>query len=133
MTKSNAIHILRVWDCHRWLAERWTLQTGRIQSACWSTTGNFLLFATNLEPTIYGLTFTSSDTVFVSEKDNSPNLAAPLYDLNRVDLDGIIVGGAVQSMDIDPKDNHLAVMFHDSDCIAVFNVHKLPVLRLTAR
>lgn len=71
--------------------------------------------------------------VFISKADTSPNLAVSLFDLTRVDLDGVIVGGIVQTMDIDPKENYLAVLFQHSNCIAVFNVIKEPVLRLTAR
>lgn len=122
----------RVWDCKKWQVERWTVQTGRVQSACWATSGSFLLFATDREPTIYGLNFAKSD-IFLSKTDNTPNLAMPLFDLSRVDLDGMIVGGIIQTMDMDPKENYLAVLFQHSTCIAVFNVIKQPILRLTAR
>lgn len=122
----------RVWDCNTWHVERWTVQAGKVQSACWATSGSFLLFATDQEPIIYGLTFAKSD-VFLSKTDNIPNLATPLFDLSRVDLDGVVVGGIVQTMDIDPKENYLAILFQHSNCIAIFNVVKQPMLRLTAR
>lgn len=123
----------RVWDCQNWHVERWTVQTGKVQSACWSSSGSFLLFATDQEPMIYGLTFAKSDIIFLSKADNTPNLAVPLFDVTRIDLDGVMVGGIIQTMDMDPKENYLAVLFQHSNCIAVFNVIKQPVLRLTAR
>lgn len=106
------------------------MQSGRIQAACWSHTSEFLVFATTNEPVLYGLTFQTADTVFVAHSETSANLSMPLYDLSRVDLDGIIVGGLVQTIDIDPKDKHLAVIFRDSNCVAIFNVSQQPFMQL---
>lgn len=124
---------LSVWNCHKWQGEKWVVQFGRVQTACWSQSGTHLFFATNLEPTIYALTFSKSSSIFVSEKDNSSNLAVPLFDLTRTDLDGVVVGGPVQTMDMDPTDSYLAVLFRDSNCIAIFNVQTSPSLRIMAK
>lgn len=91
------------------------------------------MFATTDEPTLYGLTFQTADSVFVSPSDNSANLSIPLYDLNRVDLDGIIVGGLVQTLDIDPKDKQLAVIFKDSNCVVIFDISQQPFMQLSPK
>lgn len=123
--------IFRVFNCKNWHPERWTVQSGRIQAACWSNSANFLIFATTDEPILYGLTFQTADSVFVSHSEGgAANLSVPLYDLTRVDLDGFIVGGLVQAIDIDAKDRYLAVLFRDSNCVAIFNVASQPFMKL---
>lgn len=122
--------ICRVFNCKNWNPERWTVQSGRVQAACWSNTSDVLVFATTDEPVLYGLTFQTVDTVFMSHSESAANLSVPLYDLSRVDLDGIIVGGLVQAIDIDPKDRHLAVTFRDSNCVAIFTVGSQPFMQL---
>lgn len=106
--------------------------SGRVQAACWSNCGTNLLFATNTEPIIYGLTI-KSDQIFTSNVDTSINHAVPLFDLTKLDLEGTAVGGTVQCMETDPKGNHLAIFFKETNCIAVFNVAKMPVLQLIPR
>lgn len=123
----------RVWNCRDWNPERWTVQSGRVQAVCWSSTSDFLIFATTEEPVLYGLTFQTADAVFVVHSENTPNLSIPLFDLNRVDLDGIIVGGLVQTLDIDPKDRHLAVIFKDSNCVAIFDISQQPFMQLVPK
>lgn len=59
----------RVWDYRNWECERWTVLSGRVQSACWSNCGTTLLFATNTEPIIYGV-IVKSDLVFANDPGN---------------------------------------------------------------
>lgn len=106
---------------------------GRVKAAVWSPCGAILLFATTQEPIIYALSFIRSDFVFAKDSSNAPNAAIPLYDVSKVDIDGIIVGGIIQSMDWDPLGNHLAVIFADTQYVAVFNVIFDPMLQLSAR
>lgn len=122
-----------MWDCNTWQAERWNIIAGRVQAACWSPCGSVLIFATNEEPLIYGLSFLQSDLIFASKSNNSPNQAMPLFDLTKIDMDNVTVGGLVQNMVIDPKGKHLAVLFQDTNRIAVFNILLQPKLQLTAR
>lgn len=122
--------IFRVFNCKNWHPERWTIQSGHVQAVCWSNSSDFLIFATTNEPILYGLTFQTADTVFVSHSETSANLSVPLYDLSRTDVDGIIVGGLVQTIDMDPKDKYLAVIFKDSNCVVIFNVGKQPYMQL---
>lgn len=118
----------RVWECQAWQAERWNILSGRVQTASWSPCGNHLIFATSEEPTIFGLTFHSARTVFTSDSNISPNEACPLFDLTKVEINGTVVGGLVQNMIMDPKGKHLAVLFQDTNYVAVFNVAVHPVL-----
>ncbi|RZC34365.1 aladin [Asbolus verrucosus] len=110
-------------------SHRGNILASRVQAACWSNCGTNLLFATNTDPVIYGLTI-KSDQVFTSTVDTSINHATPLFDLTKLDLEGIAVGGIVQSMETDPKGNHLAVFFKTTNCVALFNVTRLPILQL---
>jgi aladin len=128
LSVSNGL-VFRIWDCQHWESDRWTVLSGRVQAACWSNCGTNLLFATNTEPIIYGLTI-KSDQIFTSNVDTSINHAVPLFDLTKLDLEGTAVGGTVQCMETDPKGNHLAIFFKETNCIAVFNVAKMPVLQL---
>ncbi|XP_044268590.1 aladin-like [Tribolium madens] len=127
LSVSNGI-VFRIWDCQHWENERWTVPSGRVQAACWTSCGTSLLFATNTEPVIYGLNI-KNDHVFTSNA-TSIDHAVPLFDLSKIDLGGISVGGVVQAMEADPKGNHLAVFFKDTNCVAVFSVIKSPLLQL---
>lgn len=123
----------RVWETRTWVPERWNLLTGRIQAACWSPCNTILLFCTNEEPIIYSISFSDSDLVYVSNTGNTPNKALPLYDLSKKELDGIIIGGVVKNMTMDPKGNHLALLYQETNYITIFNVIMQPTLQLTAR
>ena len=74
-----------------------------------------------------------SDQIFTSNSDTSIDHAVPLFDLTKLDLEGIAVGGTVQSMETDPKGTHLAVFFKETNCVAIFNVVTSPLLQLIAR
>lgn len=119
----------RIWDCQHWESDRWTVLSGRVQAACWSNCGTSLLFATNTEPLIYGLTIKAVE-VFTKTDTSSMDKALPLFDLSRTDLNGTAVGGIVQSMETDPKGNHLAVSFKETNNITLFNVTTFPRLQL---
>lgn len=125
--------IRRVWECRHWQAERWNVLSGRVQAACWSPSGSTVLFCTNTEPTIFGLTFFNSTSVFKSETVASPKEALPLVDLTKIDLNGAIVGGLVQNIICDPTGKLVAVLFQDTNYVAVFNVIFQPVLKLLPR
>ncbi|XP_074030052.1 aladin [Leptinotarsa decemlineata] len=123
--------VFRVWDCRNWECERWTVLSGRVQSACWSNCGNTLLFASNTEPIIYGVMI-KNDLVFKNDSDSSSNQALPLFETSKIEIDGVIVGGLVQCLESDPKGKHLAVLFQDTNLVAVFNIIRHPTLQLIA-
>lgn len=54
-------------------------------------------------------------------------------DVSKVDIDGVVIGGIVQSMESDPKGKHVAVLFYETDCIAICRVIRHPGLQLIAR
>ncbi|XP_060516995.1 aladin-like [Cylas formicarius] len=123
--------VFRVWDYRNWECERWTVVSGRVQSACWSSYGSSLLFATTTEPVIYGI-IVKSDLVFANETPSSSKQAVPMFDISKCDLDGVVVGGLVQCMETDLKGKHLAVIFQDTNCVAIFNVIKQVGLQVMA-
>ncbi|KAG5893708.1 hypothetical protein JTB14_017815 [Gonioctena quinquepunctata] len=123
--------VFRVWDCRNWECERWTILNGRVQSACWSNCGDTLLFASNTEPVIYGV-IVKNDLVFKSDSDGTSTQALPIFDVSKMDIDGFVVGGLVQCMESDPKGKHLAVLFQDSNAVAIFNIVRQPGLQLIA-
>jgi len=55
--KGVFLSCLRVWDTHRWVPERWRVQSGHVRTTCWSPCGSVLLFATSDEPLVYALQF----------------------------------------------------------------------------
>ncbi|KAL1490423.1 hypothetical protein ABEB36_013122 [Hypothenemus hampei] len=121
--------IFRVWDYRNWECERWTVLSGRVQAACWSNCKTTLLFATTTEPTIYGV-IVKSDLIFTNDLESSSNQALPMFDVSKMDVNGITIGGLIQCIESDPKGKHLAVMFTDTNAIAVFSVVRLPTLQL---
>ncbi|KAL3283645.1 hypothetical protein HHI36_006784 [Cryptolaemus montrouzieri] len=129
-TASNGI-TFRVWDCRSWECERWTVQSGKVQSACWTSCGMHLLFATTTEPLIYALRV-KSGAIFTSDVESSNDQAVPLYDLTKIEVDGVCVGGLVQTMEIDPKGNNLAVLFQTTNAIALFNIARKHNIELIA-
>lgn len=124
--------IFRVWDCRTWENERWTVLNGRVQTACWTNCGTTLIFATTTEPIIYAV-IVKNDVVFTSDSDSSSNQAIPVFDVSKVDIDGVMIGGLIQSMESDPKGRHIAVLFQDTNCVAVFRIVRQPSLQIMAR
>lgn len=92
-----------------------------------------MLFTTTAEPVLYALSFIRSELVFAADSRDSPNLAIPVFDFTRVDVEGYIVGGLVQQMDWDPHGSHLAVIFRESKYVAVFSIILRPTLQINAR
>lgn len=122
----------RVWDSRNWECERWTVLSGRIQSACWANAGTTLIFATTTEPIIYAVVV-KNDLIFTSDSDSSATQALPLMNVSKVDIDGVVVGGLVQCIESDPNGKHVAILFQETDCIAIFRVIRQPGLQLIAR
>ncbi|XP_045471493.1 aladin-like [Harmonia axyridis] len=129
-SSTNGI-VFRVWDCQTWESEKWMVLAGRVQTACWTNCGTHLLFATSTEPLIYALRV-KSGVVFTSDIESSNDQAIPLFDLTKIELDGVCIGGLVQTMEIDPKGNNLAVMFQNTDVIALFNIARKHNIELIA-
>lgn len=128
-TSTNTL-VFRVWECKSWTAERWHIDSGYVQTACWSPCSSVLLFITSSEPFIYSLSFVSYDRVFRNESNNSPNLAERIYDLTKIEIDGVLVGGDARDMQWDPRGNHLAILFNSTNCVALFVVSVQPRLHL---
>ncbi|CAG9767600.1 unnamed protein product [Ceutorhynchus assimilis] len=128
LTCSNGLSF-RVWDYRSWECERWTVVSGRVQTACWSNCGKVLLFATNKEPLIYRV-IVKNDTVFTADIDSSSNQALPIFETPKVDSNGKMVGGLIQWMETDPNGKYLAVMFQETNAIAVFNILRQPCMQL---
>uniref|UniRef100_A0A1Y1ND83 Aladin seven-bladed propeller domain-containing protein n=2 Tax=Photinus pyralis TaxID=7054 RepID=A0A1Y1ND83_PHOPY len=121
--------VFRIWNCETWTSERWNVLTGRIQACCWSPCEGIVLFVSNTEPIIYALSFTHLEMIFATS-ENSATLATPLYDLSRGEIDGVIIGGTVQNMEWDPRNNIVAVLFQDTNYVAIFKVTIDPTIHL---
>lgn len=74
-----------------------------------------------------------NDLIFTSDSDSSATQALPLMDVSKVNVSGVIVGGLVQCMKSDPNGKHVAILFQETDCIAIFRVIRQPGLQLLAR
>lgn len=121
-----------MWECKQWTAERWNTTQGRVQSACWSPCASILLFVTSEETILYSLSSKLNSAVFAHNASLSPDMATPVLDLSRIELpNGQIIGGLVQAMDWDKKGRHLAMLFKDTNVVAVFTTSVLPVLHVT--
>ncbi|XP_019763471.2 aladin [Dendroctonus ponderosae] len=121
--------VFRVWDHRTWECDRWTVASGRVQSACWANCGHTVLFATSTDPVIYGL-IVKRDVIFASDVESSSIEAIPLFDVSKTDLFDLTVGGLVQSMEADPAGSHLAVVFQDTSAVTVFTIARQSALQL---
>uniref|UniRef100_A0A1A9VZT6 Aladin seven-bladed propeller domain-containing protein n=1 Tax=Glossina brevipalpis TaxID=37001 RepID=A0A1A9VZT6_9MUSC len=112
-------NVFRIWYIeNKWQPERWTIQNGYIQSACWSPCSNFLLFITSEDKVLYCLHF-AEEVVFKSS--SIQKWISLLADLTEIS-DGIHeLGGRPQTLAWDPKGLYLAITFRDTDCIAIFS------------
>lgn len=114
------------------MAERWQTMTGRVQSACWSPCGTTLLFATSEETIVYALAFNSTGTVFTHNSNASPQVAVPVLDVSKLELpNGNVVGGLVQAMDWEKNGRHFAILFKDTNYVAIFTTTVFPVLHIS--
>lgn len=127
---ATSMYVFRVWNCVDWQADRWSVLCGRVQACCWSPNGKHLLFTTNEEPIIYLLSFGKTN-IMLNTNNATGNEAIPLFDVSKVDLNGVVIGGRVRSMEWDVKGNHVAVLFQDCNVIVVFSVIMEPVLQLS--
>ncbi|KAK6629857.1 hypothetical protein RUM43_003678 [Polyplax serrata] len=122
--------IFRVWKTEKWIPERWTVVSGRVQTACWSPCGSVILFATTEEPLIYALPFDAVGSVFQSDDLSNAN---PVIDLTPIDasVNEGRIGGLVTSMCWDNTGHHLAVMFKESSVIAVFKTEIKTIFKIS--
>lgn len=132
--------LFRVWETKQWTCEVWTKCTSRCKAACWSPDGRTLLFATETEPIIYSLTFSTSidDTSTVIGGSQSAVVSVSLAEVELATEDGNIVrvGGLVQSMVMDRHGERLAVTLHDDKeqvlpYVALFRTRINPMLEIT--
>ena len=72
-------------------------------------------------------------TAFASDSLNSPNQAVPLLDTAMLDVDGNVVGGLIKDIQWDIGGLHVAVLFEDSNYVAVFIAITTPTLQLNPR
>lgn len=56
-----------------------------------------------------------------------------MVDVSKIDIDGVIVGGLIQCMESDPSGKYVAVLFQETDCVAIFRVIKQGGVQLIAR
>lgn len=118
----------RVWDSNTWTQDNWYLVSGRVQTACWSSSSSVLLFATTTEPFIYALAFNTLGSVF---KCDDTQEARIVVDLTPVEVDDERIGGLVTCITWDKNAHHLAVMFRESNYVAVFRTEIKTVLKIT--
>ncbi|CAL8131694.1 unnamed protein product [Orchesella dallaii] len=115
-----------VWENKEyWQSKRWVTPKDMIEAASWDPSGSVLLFATS--GFIYGIFFELSPIDrFVAQTDS---IVKPVYNIEEchvLDHDGNLsykVGGKVRQMDWDKSGHRLAIMFDDSEMVAVFRVH----------
>ncbi|XP_056007017.1 aladin-like isoform X2 [Ostrea edulis] len=132
--------LFRVWETKKWSCEVWTKCTSRCKAACWSPEGKTLLFATENEPIIYSLTFSTSidDTSTVIGGSQSAVVSVNLRETEIATEDGTMmkIGGCVQNMVMDRHGERLAVTLHDDKgnvlpYIALFRTKINPLLEIT--
>lgn len=90
-----------------------------------------VLFATTEEPLIYALPFDAVGSVFQSDDLCNAN---PVIDLTPIEADNIDegrIGGLVTSMCWDNKGHHLAVIFKESNVIAVFRTEIKTIFKIS--
>ena len=103
--------VFRVWTTDRWQSESWSVGQGggRVAAAAWAPDSSHLLFASREEPVLYCL-----------RTGAEAGAAIPVMDLSKVCLeDGEVGGGLVQDIQWDPSGHRVAVVFRDSDLVAL--------------
>lgn len=111
-------HLFRVWETTTWSCEVWTKCTGRCKTACWSPDGKVLLFATENEPVIYSLSFSTAQDERKPVIGGSHSAVAAV-DLSEVTIEAndgseVKIGGVVHTMVWDPTGERLAVILQDN-------------------
>lgn len=119
LCSSTVGNVFRVWTTDRWTPERWTVPKGSMQTAAWSPCGNYLLFATTGETTLYCLQFIEEQ---LYANVSIPKQAIPVANLAKITVGQTKIGGQTQSIAWDSTGKHLAIIFKDddSDAIAIF-------------
>lgn len=120
--------IMRVFEVRNWTYEQWSLESP-VQSAVWSSLGHLLLFVTQDDPVLYYLGFVPGEGI------GGTQVAAQVADLthtlvNAEDAEEISVGGAVMQLAWDTRSERLAIVFRDTECVALFHTHTHPTLHL---
>lgn len=103
--------VFRVWTTDSWQSESWSVGQGggRVSAAAWAPDSSHLLFASREEPVLYCL-----------RTRGEAGAAIPVMDLSKVCLeDGEVGGGLVQDIQWDPSGHRVAVIFRDSDLVAL--------------
>ena len=103
--------VFRVWTTDRWQSESWSVGQGggRVAAAAWAPDSPHLLFASREEPVLYCL-----------RTGAEAGAAIPVMDLSKVCLEeGEVGGGLVQDIQWDPSGHRVAVVFRDSDLVAL--------------
>ncbi|XP_055586621.1 aladin-like isoform X2 [Uranotaenia lowii] len=118
LCSTTVSYVFRVWQTSKWSSDRWTINSGTVQSIVWSQTGSHILFVTSEECFLYCLSFIE-DEVFTSSF--VPKSALPIADLSKITIGQTEVGGHPQALAWCPQSQYLAVIFKDTSAIAIFN------------
>lgn len=119
---------MRVFETKNWSYEQWNLDSP-VQSAAWSALGNVLLFVTQEDPVLFSIGFIAGEGV------GGAQVAAQVADLSSKEIniksaEDVIVGGSVRQIAWDPRSERLAVVFRDTEYIALFHTNIHPSLHL---
>lgn len=108
--------IFRVWESKTWSCEKWTLSSGRCQTACWSPNSDALLFAMDTEPLVYAVTFsvTKEGGEIIGSRAARIFLDLSMVSHSSVNDEQIKIGGSIQYLAWDPTGSRLAVLFKES-------------------
>eukprot|EP00731_Ephydatia_muelleri_P007900 Em0004g238a len=124
--------VFRVWESQSWTCDKWTNSSSRCKAACWSPSGETMVFALEGDPSLYYLLFRGEEiadgsAVAIKCADLSPCI-------HSVDGEDIHVGGCVHSLAWDQSGERMAVIFTDdspgSELVAVFRTRLSPILEL---
>lgn len=118
-TTSN---VFRIWKMDTLSQSRWSIDRGTVQSACWTPCNNFMLFVTSEEPFLYCLGFVEEH--LFAQKSPPARQAIPIAELTKTELDGIEVGGLVQSVCMNLRGTLLAISFKETNLIAIFSLSR---------
>ncbi|XP_066951219.1 aladin-like [Macrobrachium rosenbergii] len=119
---------MRVFETQNWSYEWWSLDSP-VQSAVWSANGHVLLFVTQEEPVLFCIGFIDGEGV------GGAKVAAQVADFTTKEVtidssENVIVGGAVRQLAWDPRSERLAVIFRQTEFIALFHTSFQPSLHL---
>ncbi|XP_062517725.1 aladin-like [Corticium candelabrum] len=115
VVSSSTSKFFRVWETQMWTCEKYSNMSDRLQSACWSPSGQILVFAVRGESCLYSLWFTSSSGDSSTSRPSVGNqvcvkcvdLSPYTFSTQRGD---VTVGGHVQSLAWDSRGERLAIL-----------------------